>query len=111
MACTSPASKIKILITLLTKMGDGQTRVRNESIKGIILLAHCKSIGGGHLVSTAALRPLPRKQVNAPKPIEARLTVLASLLEEFGVGESSGLSADGIVAFIKVFPPPLAFAR
>ncbi len=96
---------MQILIALLTKMGDGQTRVRNAAMKGVIILACCKSIGGGHLVSTAVLRPLPCKQVNAPKPIEARLQVLASLLTEFGVGESSGLSADGIVTFIKVLPP------
>ncbi len=96
---------MQILTALLTKMGDGQNRMRNAAMKGVIILARCKSIGGGHLVSTAVLRPLPRKQINAPKPIEARLQVLASLLTDFGVSESSGLSADGIVAFIKVLPP------
>ncbi len=83
-------------------MGDGQARVRNAAIEGVIILASCKPIGGAHLVCTAALRPLPRKQVNAPRPIVARLQVLSSLLTEFGVSESSVLSADGIVAFIKV---------
>ncbi len=93
---------MQTLIAFLAKMGDGQARMRNAAMKGVIILASWKSIGGGHLVSTAVLRPLPRKQVNAPRAIVARLQVLASLLTELGVGESSVLSADGILAFIKV---------
>jgi hypothetical protein len=86
---------------LLLKLGDGQSRVREGGLQGLLTLSRSKVLGSS-FVASAASRPMSRKQATAWRPIVARLQLLASMVSEFGLSGRSGLSADAVMGFIKV---------
>ncbi|KAG5188043.1 hypothetical protein JKP88DRAFT_269553 [Tribonema minus] len=92
-----------VVYTLVQKLGDGQARVRDTAMDGLMAVARCRAAGCGFIAS-AALKPLPKKLLTAWRPITARLQLLLSLLKEFGVdaGPSGNvLSVDAVMGFIK----------
>ncbi|CAB1118634.1 unnamed protein product [Ectocarpus sp. CCAP 1310/34] len=85
--------------TLLKKQGDGQARLRDGAMNGLVAVARCRT-AGPVFVSHVALKPLVKKQLSAWRPITARLVLLRKLVSEFGL-EGGGLTADGIMSFIQ----------
>eukprot|EP00903_Cladosiphon_okamuranus_P013509 g12582.t1 len=86
--------------TLLKKQGDGQARLRDGAMNGLVAVARCRTAGPA-FVSHVALKPLVKKQMSAWRPITARLILLMKLVSEFGLEGGSGLSAGGIMSFIQ----------
>ncbi|CAN0217894.1 unnamed protein product, partial [Phaeothamnion confervicola] len=94
-----------VVATLLLKLGDGQTRVRDGAMDGLVAVARCRTAGPG-FVGHLAAKTMPRKQATAWRPVYARLQLLTALVREFGLsagsgGGSSGLGADAVMAFVK----------
>ncbi|CAM9307168.1 unnamed protein product [Laminaria digitata] len=86
--------------TLLNKLGDGQARLRDGAMNGLVAVARCRT-AGPTFVSHIALKPLAKKQLSAWRPITARLILLRKLVTEFGLEGGSGLAADAIMTFIQ----------
>eukprot|EP00752_Nemacystus_decipiens_P007074 g6339.t1 len=86
--------------TLLKKQGDGQARLRDGAMNGLVAVARCRT-AGPVFVSHVALKPLVKKQLSAWRPITARLILLRKLVSEFRLEGGSGLAADGIMGFIQ----------
>ncbi|CAM9666707.1 unnamed protein product, partial [Hapterophycus canaliculatus] len=86
--------------TLLRKQGDGQARVRDGAMNGLVAIARCRTAGPA-FVSHVALKPLVKKQLSAWRPITGRLILLKKLVGEFGLEGGSGLAADSIMSFIQ----------
>mmetsp|Transcript_15369 Transcript_15369/g.23138 ORF Transcript_15369/g.23138 Transcript_15369/m.23138 type:complete len:861 (-) Transcript_15369:165-2747(-) len=89
-----------ILSSLIEKLNDGASRIREASRQMIESFASCPAIGPA-LVANHVLRPLPAKQKNAWRPILGRLQLLGDLVGVYGVGGSSGLTTESVMNYIK----------
>jgi centrosomal protein CEP104 len=86
--------------SLIEKLVDGASRIRDASQQSIEALAGCSSIGCGH-VASHVLRALPAKQKTAWRPILGRIQILINLVKSYGVGGASGLDTQTILNFLK----------
>ena len=89
-----------VIALLIEKLADGNGRVRDGGKKGLDCISASPHVGPA-AVCAHAVRALPPKQKTAWRPIAARLDLLYSLVAEFGLGGSSGLSADTVLGFSK----------
>ncbi|GMH57658.1 hypothetical protein TrST_g2332 [Triparma strigata] len=88
------------LMTVLTKFGDANGKIRGEASATLSFVADASCVGPSH-VAALVMKPLPKKQANAPKPIASRLGLLTELIDRYGVRDNTGLSAAGVMAFAK----------
>jgi hypothetical protein len=100
---TMPAFDAMIIV-LLDKLADGNARLREGARKGLDIIAAASSlIGPGHVASLAT-RALSAKQKTTWRPIASRLTLLADLVNMYGLNNtSSGLNMDTLLAFPKTY--------
>lgn len=89
-----------IVALLVEKLNDGASRIRDACRSSIRSIAKSPVVGCA-LVSNHMLRALPAKQKSAWRPILGRLQLLRDLVEQHGVGSSSGLSAENVLNFVK----------
>ncbi len=89
-----------VIALLIEKLADGNGRVREGGKKGLDCISASPHVGPA-AVCAHAVRALPPKQKTAWRPIAARLDLLYSLVADFGLGGSSGLSADTVLGFSK----------
>jgi len=89
-----------ITADLLEKLSDGNARIREGARKGVEVLAASPNIGPA-VLAAHALRQLSAKQKTAWRPIVARLELMTSLVSTYGVGGTTGISADGFMNFAK----------
>jgi len=87
-------------VSLIDKLNDGASRIRDASRKMIESFASCQAVGPA-LVANHVLRPLPPKQKNAWRPVLGRLQLLCDLVEVYGVGGSSGLTTESVMNYVK----------
>ena len=80
------------LMTVLTKFGDNNAKIRGEASATLSFVADASCVGPSH-VAAITMKALPKKQQNAPKPIAARLGLLTELIERYGLRDNTGLSA------------------
>ena len=85
---------------LVEKLADGNARIREGAKKGLDILA-ASPLVGPVAVAHHLTKALPPKQKTAWRPVAARLTVLTDLVHNYGLGQSSGLNMDSILAFPK----------
>ncbi|CAM9530888.1 unnamed protein product [Chrysoparadoxa australica] len=86
-----------VVNTLLLKLGDGQARVRDGAMIGVMSIAHCKAVGAGFVGHLA----LPKKPLTSWRPITARIQLVKSLVEDFGLGgHGGGLTTENVMGFI-----------
>jgi centrosomal protein CEP104 len=90
-----------ITADLLEKLSDGNARIREGARKGVEVLAASPNIGPA-VLAAHALRQLSAKQKTAWRPIVARLELMTSLVTTYGVGGTTGISADAFMNFAKV---------
>ncbi len=89
-----------VLTQLLEKQNDGNVRMRDGARRGLDLLAGAACVGP-LVVAQHALRPIPAKQKTAWRPLQARIKLLADLVNSFGLNNSSGLNHDTLLALPK----------
>ncbi len=90
-----------LLVTLLDKLADGNTRIREACKKGVDLLASATCVGAA-VVAGYLLRPLPPKLRTAWRPIWVRLHLLSDIIAVHGLGAASGLTVELVMTFVKV---------
>lgn len=83
---------------LVEKLSDSKERIRESARKGMEILASSANIGPA-VVGAHALRPLNAKQKAAWRPIVARLQILTELINQYGLGSSSGIMAPAVMKF------------
>ena len=87
--------------TLVLKLGDNQPRVREAAFDALLALAACPPVGCDFVVKVA-IRKLPKRQTGKVwRPLASRLQLLRDLVDEYGVGSASGLTADLAMGFVK----------
>ena len=82
----------------MEKLSDSKERIRESARKGMEILASSANIGPA-VVGAHALRPLNAKQKAAWRPIVARLQILTELINQYGLGSSSGIMAPSVMKF------------
>lgn len=87
-----------VTANLVEKLSDGKERIREGARKGTEVLASSANIGPA-VVGAHALRPLNAKQRAAWRPIVARLQILTELINQYGLGTSSGIMAPAVMKF------------
>lgn len=96
---TSPAFE-GVVVQLIEKLSDGNSRLREGARKGLDILAASSSVGAGFIAFHAA-KALSPKQKNAWRPIASRIQLMADLVNTYGIGQSSGLNMDSLLNFSK----------
>ena len=89
-----------VVMSLLEKLNDGASRVRDTALKSLMNIAACSSIGPA-LVGSRALIPLQGKLRSLPRPLVGRLQVLSGIVSSYGLGNSSNLSGETILNYCK----------
>jgi centrosomal protein CEP104 len=89
-----------VIFQLIEKLSDGNQRLREGAKKGLDVLAASSNIGPA-VVGAHALRPLVGNNKTAWRPLSSRLQLLADLVVAYGVGGSTGLNPDSLLAFPK----------
>lgn len=91
-----------ILNILIEKLSDGNARIREGAKKGIDMLSNASSVGPA-VVASHALRALSAKQKTAWRPILVRLQVLTDIVSGYGLGSTTGVTADVAMNFCKTY--------
>lgn len=73
---------------------------REGARKGVEVLAASPNIGPA-VLGAHAQRQLPSKQRTGWRPIVSRLELMSNLVSQYGVGGTTGISADGFMTFAK----------
>ena len=81
----------------MEKLSDSKERIRESARKGMEILASSANIGPA--VGAHALRPLNAKQKAAWRLPVARLQILTELINQYGLGSSSGIMAPSVMKF------------
>lgn len=89
-----------VVMSLLEKLNDGASRVRDTALKSLMSIAACSSMGPA-LVGSRALIPLQGKLRSLPRPLVGRLQVLTEIVSTYGLGSSSNLSGETILNYCK----------
>lgn len=89
-----------ITADLLEKLSDGNARIRDAAKRGVDVLLASSNIGPA-VIGAHAMRQLSTKQKTAWRPIAARLEIMTSIANTFGVGGTTGVTADGFMGFAK----------
>mgnify|MGYP006077091709 CR=1 FL=1 len=89
-----------ITANLVEKLADGNGRIREGARRGMDILAASANIGPA-VVGAHALRSTNAKQKTAWRPIVARLQLLADLINQYGLGTSSGIMTENVMNFAK----------
>ena len=85
---------------LVERLSDGNQRIRDGAWRGLEIIAASNSVGHS-AVAHQVVKPLPAKQKTSWRPLSSRLRMLHYLVTTYGVGGSSGISADAILNFSK----------
>jgi len=87
---------------LVLKLGENQPRVRESAFDSLLAVAHCQAAGCDFVVRCAT-KALPKKQTGNRiwRPLATRLQLLTNLVDLFGVNQSSGLSTDTCMKFVR----------
>lgn len=93
-----------IVVNLVEKLADGNSRIREVAKKSLDEIAASSSIGPA-VVAAHGLKSLNAKQKTAWRPLMSRLQLLADLVNRFGVGagSTSGLAVDSVMGFPKTY--------
>jgi len=89
-----------ITADLVEKLADGNARIREGARRGCDILAASANIGPA-VVGAHALRTLASKQKTQWRPVVARLQLLTDLINQYGLGNSSGIMMDNVMNFSK----------
>ncbi|KAM3573336.1 hypothetical protein VYU27_004695 [Nannochloropsis oceanica] len=90
-----------VIASLVNRLGDGQQRVRDAALSGLLSLASSPCVGVGG-VGPYALRKLEGKQANAAKTVVCRLVLLKKLVELGGGGRKGGpVGLEGVMGFLR----------
>ena len=89
-----------LVASLVDKLADGASRIRDAAIQSIEAVAGCSSVGPA-TVAPIMLRPLPAKQKAAWRPVLGRLHLLTNMVNTYGVGGHSGLTTETVMNFAK----------
>ena len=89
-----------ITADLLEKLSDGNARIRDAAKRGVEVLLQSSNIGPA-VIGAHATRQLSTKQKTAWRPIAARLELMTTIATQFGVGGTTGVTADGFMTFAK----------
>jgi centrosomal protein CEP104 len=89
-----------VLTQCVEKLADGNARLREGGRKAIDAMA-ASSVVGPSAVQYHLVKALPPKQKTAWRPIQARLQVLADLVNLYGLNNNSGLHMDTMLNFSK----------
>jgi centrosomal protein CEP104 len=87
-----------VTANLVEKLSDGNARIREGARKGTEILASSANIGPA-VVGAHALRALNAKQKSGWRPILARLQLLTDLINQYGLGNNSGIMAQNVMVF------------
>ena len=85
---------------LVDRLADGNQRIRDGAWRGLEIIAASNTVGHS-AVAHQAVKPLPAKQKTSWRPLSSRLRMLYYLVTTYGVGGSSGISAEAILNFSK----------
>merc|ERR1711871_1784574 len=78
------------------KLSDGGERIRKGARRGLESLASSPSVGPSAIASHA-LKSLNSKQKQAWRPILGRLQTITDLINQYSLGQQSGLSVDAVM--------------
>lgn len=85
--------------TLVFKLGDNQSRVREAALDALLSLAACSSVGCDFVVRCVTRKLATRQTGKVWRPLASRLQLLRDLVDEYGIGPV--LSVEAAMAFIK----------
>ena len=85
-----------MIVALIEKLSDGGERIRKGARRGLEALASSPSVGPAAIASHA-LKSLNSKQKQAWRPILGRLQTITDLINQYSLGQQSGLSVDAIM--------------
>lgn len=89
-----------VVLSLIEKLNDGAARVRETSLKSLMAIAACSSIGPA-LVGSRSLIPIQGKQKSLARPLVGRLQVLTGLVAAYGIGGNTSLSCENLMGYCK----------
>ena len=89
-----------ITADLVEKLSDVNARIREGARRGCDILAASANIGPA-VVGAHALRTLASKQKTQWKPIVSRLQLLTDLINQYGLGNTSGIMMENVMNFSK----------
>ena len=89
-----------ITANLVDKLADGNARIREGARRGCDILAASANIGPA-VVGAHSLRTMSSKQKTAWRPVVARLQLLTDLINQYGLGNSSGIMVENVMNFAK----------
>jgi hypothetical protein len=80
-----------VVTALVNKLGDSNPRTRDAVVQSLLDLA-ALDVVGAEFIASHVVKPLPKKQASAWKPLKLRLEVVYQLVEGFGLGPYGALS-------------------
>ena len=89
-----------VISILVDKVADGGARIRDSAGQGIETLLASPAIGPP-MVSVHALKALNAKQKSAWRIVLTRLELFIRIVQQYGMGQASGLSPESIMNFIR----------
>ena len=85
-----------MIAALIEKLSDGGERIRKGARRGLESLASSPSVGPAAIASHA-LKSLNAKQKQAWRPILGRLQIITDIINQYSIGQQSGLSVDSVM--------------
>lgn len=87
-----------IVLLLIDKLGDANTRVRDTASNTLLNLAFNK-LHGLSLIATHLMSPLKKKEVDKPIPIKTRSKLLLKLLQKYNISDRHNLNVNSIMNY------------
>jgi len=90
-----------LMPSIVERLGNNASRIRDCSSSVLLHLARLKTVGPG-FVSTFVLKLLRPGKTMLWRPLLGRLKLIASLLQELGIGDDRGLTLEPIMQLLLV---------